>query len=448
MCGAVPASAEVIVEDVVKLSYSNGGAIEVLENGDLLALASPPTRVVRIDPEDGEMTVLAGGGDEYPGNGGPATDALLPSPTDIAPLADGGFLVSTTAAVQHVDSEGTINMVAGLGSGHQGHSGDGGPATEATLGAYPGLAATAEGFLITDSHGSGNRIREVDGTGEINTVAGGDAAGFAGDGGAATAATLDAPADVDLTADGGFLIADIANCRVREVDATGEINTVAGSGPPSVHLPGGGFQPCGPVVNNWAVDLGVPGPALEAELNAPLDVAVEPDGGYLFPTRRGNHVLRGTPESMIEVVAGTGLQGWGGDGCPASAVAVDTPSSVAVGDDVTYYVDDTLIEDHKVQSVLRRVVEGEPTDCELIGLEGGSAPDEVDGSEFREKILSAGGADEVDPGGGKDSVLAGPGNDEIDVAGGGKDKVNCGPGRDVVKESGPDQISGTCEVVR
>ena len=130
-------------------------------------------------------------------------------------------------AVRRIDTDGTVTTVAG--SGTAGFSGDGGPATAARLSAPLRLAFDAAGNLfIADS--ANNRIRKVTPAGIISTVAGSGTAGFSGDGGAATAAKLRTPSDVSVQPDGTMYIADRANNRVRKVTPAGIISTIAGTG--------------------------------------------------------------------------------------------------------------------------------------------------------------------------------------------------------------------------
>jgi hypothetical protein len=134
----------------------------------------------------------------------------------VAATPDGGFLIAdqNNHRVRHVSPTGTITTVAGTTVGM---SGDGGPATAAQLSFPFGVAVTADGgFLITDR--GNDRVRRVSPTGTITTVAG-TSIGPAGDGGPATAAQLNRPTGVAVTADGGFLIADWGNHRIRFVDA-------------------------------------------------------------------------------------------------------------------------------------------------------------------------------------------------------------------------------------
>ena len=148
-----------------------------------------------------------------------------------------------------------ITTVAGTGV--QGFTGDGGPATAAQLSIPFGVAPTADGgFLIVDV-GNG-RIRKVSAGGTITTVAGNGVDGYSGDGGPATAAQLMHPHNVVALADGSFLIADASNQRVRRVAANGIITTLIGDG--SVAYSGDG------------------GPAAAAQLSVPKAVAVTSAG--------------------------------------------------------------------------------------------------------------------------------------------------------------------------
>ena len=144
-------------------------------------------------------------------------------------LAGGGYLVTdqSNERVRRVGADGTITTVAGNGTA--GFSGDGGPATAAQLDTPNGVAATPDGgLLIADSNS--HRVRRVAADGTITTVAGTGVPGFSGDNGPATAAQLNFPDSVAVLPDGGFLIADNDNNRVRRVAADGTISTVAGIG--------------------------------------------------------------------------------------------------------------------------------------------------------------------------------------------------------------------------
>src|SRR5205085_2798060 len=130
--------------------------------------------------------------------------------------ADGGFLIADSGnhQIRKVSTSGTITRVAGTGT--QGAGGDDGPATDAQLNGPSDVALLEDGgFLIAD--GGNHEIREVSASGTITRVAGTGTAGAGGDDGPATDAQLQSPSAVAVTADGGFLIADSASNRIRLV---------------------------------------------------------------------------------------------------------------------------------------------------------------------------------------------------------------------------------------
>lgn len=130
-----------------------------------------------------------------------------------------------TNEVVRIDPKGIESVVAGTGV--RGFSGDGGPATRARLDTPYGLAMDANGNLYVCDRGN-NRVRKIDRTGIITTVAGTGGAGFSGDGGPAVHATLNLPSGLAVDGAGELFIADSGNNRVRRVDAKGVITTVAG----------------------------------------------------------------------------------------------------------------------------------------------------------------------------------------------------------------------------
>jgi RHS repeat-associated protein len=210
-----------------------------------------------------------------------------------------------------------ITAVAGLG--FRSYSGDGGPASAASVSDPHGIAVGADGSLyIADS--ANHRIRRVDADRIITTVAGNGPAGYSGDGGLATAAQLNYPIDIALGPDGSLYIADSGNSRIRKVTPDGIITTVAGIGP-------GGFSADGR-------------PATEVHLNRPYGLAVGPDSSLYIAEFYGNRVRRVGPDGMITTVAGTGASGFSGDGGPATAARLNIPIGLAVGRDGSLYIAD------------------------------------------------------------------------------------------------------------
>lgn len=262
------------------------------------------------------------------GDGGPATAAALTYPVAVAPTADGGFLIADDdqSRIRRVSAAGTITTVAG--NGRTGFSGDGGPATAAALDGPTDVRPTPDGgFLISD--GNNNRVRRVFPDGTIRTVAGnGSQSPPSGDGGPATAATV-SPDRVAVTADGGYLIVDDVNNQVRRVSASGTITTVAGNGR-------GGFGGDG-------------GPATAATLLAPGGAAPTPDGGFLFADTFNNRIRRVSATGTITTIAGNGKRGFSGDGGPASRARLYEPQTVTLTTDGGLLISDDL--NHRIRKV-------------------------------------------------------------------------------------------------
>jgi glucose/arabinose dehydrogenase len=182
-------------------------------------IADTFNNMVRQVSAAGVITRVAGTG--APGNtgdDGPADDAQLHQPTEVAVTSDGGFLIADSGnnVVRKVSAAGAITRVAGTGL--PGNTGDDGPATDAELSRPIGVAATPDGgFLIADTFN--NMVRQVSAAGVITRVAGTGIPGNTGDDGPATDAQLHEPAGIAATPDGRFLIADVLNNEVRTISA-------------------------------------------------------------------------------------------------------------------------------------------------------------------------------------------------------------------------------------
>ena len=227
---------------------------------------------------------------------------------------------------------GMISTVAG--NGQWIFHGDGGLATQSTLFLPMGVATNAAGDLyISDSNNQ--RIRLVNATtGIISTVAGNGVAGFAGDGGPATSAQLNSPADVKLDGAGNLYIVDSGNHAVRMVNAvTGLIWTIAGIGGASGYSGDGG-------------------PATLAHLAYPSAVAFDGDHS-LYISDTGNNVLRKVDLSTgtISTVAGTGVAGFSGDGGPATSGQLNYPWGITLGGDGSLYIAD--LSNNRIRKVSR-----------------------------------------------------------------------------------------------
>jgi sugar lactone lactonase YvrE len=274
------------------------------------------------------MKTVVGDGGEQLVDGGPATEAGLCGPNDVALDASGNMYISDGGTycsgpgghtVRKVDPEGTITTVAG--TGEEGHSGDGGPATSARL-TYPvGLAFDDEGNLYIADELS---VRKIDRSGTITTVAGtGRGGDFSGDGGPATEAKLTAD-DVALDNKGNLYIADSGNHRIRKVDKGGIIHTVAGSGKKG--------------------HSGDGGPATEAALNEPSGIAFDKEGNLFILCHRTSVVRKVDQNGTITTIAGTsGMQGVNREKGPATKVWLSEPIGLFFDDHAgVLYIGDTF----------------------------------------------------------------------------------------------------------
>ena len=282
------------------------------------------SRIRRVDLTTGIITTVAGGGTTDLGDGGPATEAIFSShPMRVTGDNAGNLYVTDAhhARIRKIDiATGTITTVAGCGT--EGNSGDGGPAVLAQLASPHGSALDRHGNIyIADL--KNDRIRKVDGaTGIITTVAGNGEHGYSGDGGPATEAMLASPIAVTCSADGDLYIADHRNSRIRKVDAaTGIITTVAGTGEQ-------GFNGDG-------------GPATQAAIALPRDIALDPDGSLYIADGANNRIRKVDPDGTISTVAGTGSADFSGDGGPAHKASLSMPYSIALDSDGNLYVVDT-----------------------------------------------------------------------------------------------------------
>lgn len=273
----------------------------VAPDGAVLIADARNHRIRRVAP-NGTITTVAGNGiGGLAGDGGNPLSAELDTPTDVAFAPDGGYYIADELnhRIRRV-KDGIITTFAGTS---RGLSGDGGPATLARLDSPRELAIMPDGALLVVDAGN-HRIRRIAG-GIITTVAG-TVAGFAGDGGPATAARLNNPRGVTPAAGGGYLIADAGNNRIRRVDAAGVIRTVVGSA---------------------AGSAGDGGPATAGLVSGPSDVVEIANGGMLIADTANNRIRRVTPLGTIFTIAGS-TAGLAGDGGPASAGLLNTPNAL------------------------------------------------------------------------------------------------------------------------
>ena len=352
----------------------NGPEGVAADSAGNLYIADTLNQRVRIVSPNGVINTLAGTGfPGYSGDGGPANQAEMFLPTDVAADRSGNVYVADlgSSRIREV-SNGIINTIAGsdsgttptpgqaaisirfngptgvavdtagnvyfaegtigsgselttgdfrvwqvsqqianaaAGNGLESYAGDGGLASFALMNMPTAEAIDSAGNLYFADTGN-HRVRQISRAGNIVTVAGTGSPGFSGDGGPATSAQLDEPMGVAVDGTGNLYIADSANNRIRVVNPAGMIYTMAGNG-------------------NAAFE-GDEGPAVQASLHAPEGLAVDSTGTVYVADTLSLRVRYITTDGVIHTLAGSGVAGYSGDGGQGAAANVDQPTSVAV----------------------------------------------------------------------------------------------------------------------
>jgi sugar lactone lactonase YvrE len=307
-------------------------------SGGLLIADELNNKIRRVDLQTGIIATVAGTGvGGFSGENGPATSAMLSTPTGVVadPMGNIFILERDTGRVRMVSAGSGIITTVVATAGIRGFSGDGGPAVLASLNPQSGynerqIASDAKGNIYLTDAGN-NRIRKLDrSSGIITTVAGNGGQGFAGDGGPATLASLNRPMAVALDAAGNLFIADSFNNRIRKVDAqTGVISTVAGG-------PIGGFSGDG-------------GLATAAKLSVPMAMAFDAAQNLYFCDNNNSRVRRINATSGIITTIAGGSPGFGGDGGPATTGGFRNPGGLAFDTAGNLYVVDAFT--HKVRAI-------------------------------------------------------------------------------------------------
>ena len=331
-------------------SHPEGVAVDAAGN---LYIADTYNNRIRKVTADGNVATVAGSGNEiYAGDNNPATGAGLGLPPDVAVDRFGNLYIADFGGSRiRLVTNGVISTIAGSSSGAP--PVDGQEATNLRFSGPTGVAVDSTGtfYFAEGSIGSGSglakpvaRVWRVTTDGILATLAGTGDLDFGGDGGPATVAQLNTPTAVALDLQSNLYIADSQNHRIRRIDPAGKISTYVGNGVPG-----------------FAVDFG---PPAGAELNTPEGVAVDSAGDVFIVDTLNSRVRQLSPGGNIFTYAGNGNSSYFGDGGPAYRAAINHPIGVAVDAAVNVYIADTL------DNAVRKVNNGTITTLAGFGTPG------------------------------------------------------------------------------
>ena len=348
---------------------------------DYTSTTATVTLIVSTNSGSADIFTFAGNGTGgYSGDGGSALQAELTLPGSVKADASGNLYIRDWGSdvIRKVDGQTRIIQTV-AGNGQEGFSGDGGPATNAMINNPSDLAFDPAGNLYIADQGN-NRIRKIDlTTGIISTVAGNGTAGYTGDGGAAIDAELNSPCGVVFDSAGNMYISDFSNQVIRKVSAqTGFISTVVGNGIQGYSRDGGpaisaklnqpGYLAIDASGNlylqDWGNDVirevnisdgnistvagdgtlgysGDGGPATSAEFKLDGNIVVD-SAGNLYITDSGNNVIRSVSASsgLTSTIAGDGVAGYAGDGGPAVNAELNQPEGIGLDAGGNLYIAD------------------------------------------------------------------------------------------------------------
>jgi uncharacterized protein (TIGR03437 family) len=324
------------------LAWDAGGNLDIADTNN--------SRVRRVSPK-GIITTVAGNGlDEYSGDnvggtgivsssgdGGPATNASVVLPTDVAADQPGNLYITDfgNSKIRVVSSAGIITTLIGNEDGVPPEEGQ--AAASIRLNGPTGVAVDSAGtvYFTESSVGAGSGLVESDykvwkvSGGIFSSFAGTGLESYSGDGGPAIAAQLNSPAGIAMDSAGNIYIADTLNHRIRKMIPGGAISTVAGNGT-------AGFSGDGK-------------PATAAQLDGPSGVAVDSSGTIYIADTNNNRIRAVTSNGLINTIAGNGNAGFFGDGGAAVNGALHAPRGLAMDRSGNLYIADTL--DHRVRKI-------------------------------------------------------------------------------------------------
>jgi gliding motility-associated-like protein len=281
------------------IDVDNTGNVYFVDLGNEVIRKINTQGVISTVAGDGTINI---NGPPFIGDGGPAILAPLYDPKAVAVDNNGNFYIAETAknSIRKVNSTGIISTVAGQGLFSGGYTGDGGHASQAKLYGPIDIAIDNNGNIIIADLGN-HAIRKINTAGIISTIAGNGTPGYSGDGGLATAATLNRPFGLAVDNANNIYIAEEANHVIRKISNTGIISTIAGTG--IIGYSGDG------------------GPAINARLSFPQRISID-NAGNIYLTDNENQTVRKISGCNNTIVS--------------SVTIVGLPVSVCKGDTITF----------------------------------------------------------------------------------------------------------------
>lgn len=341
-------------------------SVAVDANGNLYIADQLNRRIRKVDG-NGVITTIAGTGQfGYGGDNGPALQADIGTPASVVIDSANNlyFSDSSNHVARKITADGSITTIVGIGSG--GYNGDGKQGNLTQLNSPRGLAIDAAGTTLFIADNFNSRIRRLGPDGVITTVVGDGSFAFFGDNGKASLARAAGPLAVTLDSSGNLYISDTGNARIRKVDTSSTITTVAGNGTAAFTGDGalataaGLSTPAGialdssgnllvadsgnqrirrvalattKTIDTVAGDFhfhGENGSAATALLFNPSGAAIDSASNLYFADSGNNRVRKLTPSGIISTVAGTGIAGFSGDNGQATTAQLNGPRGVAI----------------------------------------------------------------------------------------------------------------------
>lgn len=304
----------------IDASISLSGGLRINPNGELI-IADLANRIRKVN-NSGIITTIAGTGvGGYNASNNIATQTPIQNPYSPVynNLGNLIFCDFNNSRIRKIDPSGIITTIAGTGG--QSYTGDNGLAINAQIGFPSGLAIDLFGnlYFVVGNH---HRVRKIDTSGIITTIAGVGTAGFSGDGGFATNAQLNFPAGVAIDNQGNIYITESTGQRIRKIDSSGIITTIAGTG----------------IIGYNGDNIS----ALIAKLHTPIGITCDTQGNLYFADANNHRIRKINSAGVITTICGVGTPGYNGDNIPPDQASLNYPTAVTFGTDGSMYIADSF----------------------------------------------------------------------------------------------------------